>query len=1286
MIHHIKHATRHLIFWSLLALAISLTGVRVLLSSIDNYQADLATRIGELVGAPVTLGHLGAKMRGFSPELVLKDITVASVVADAPPAVQLKEIRLGINLLDMLIRRDLWSSSRVTLVGTKLSVTRKADGSFAIVGLKAGDEQPVWLLQGGKYEVLQSEISWQDQKSPAKPLKFESVDLAIINDAQQHKINAIIKLPEKFGETLTVAMDLQGNAFEPSAINGAVYIEGQNIKLAELAAVDLPFALSIGSGIGNFKIWNELQHSQLVAMTAEIQLQQLKILRPDKDVFPVNQLTTGLHWRLNDHQWRLDVAHFLLETSETGGVKKWPDAVVSIAGFVNDGNFLHNIAASIPQLDLQEVSRIAQFFAPLSTEQANLLAQAQVKGALEEFTLYADPDEKTLAVNGRFIGLSVSPFAQVPGISNLSGQIRGDEKAGVLRLATENAQIIAPIFFREPFLINGLNGNINWLQTDADWTVSSANIKLALQKFQSKSRLSLTLPKTDDQPFLDLQTSFVSDDISEIKHYLPAKVMKPADVVWYDQAFLSGRVTQGDLLYVGKLGAFPTKAQDGVFEAIFDIDKLNLAYLPDWPQITDLAGKVVVLQNVMNCDIHQGHSSNLNITQATVTNPALGKSKLLMVKGELEGTITDTFTFLKQSPLASTVGFLVDAVVPQGNTQVSLDLTLPLAEGILPKVYGSAQFNQARLNVTALDLWINKIDGDLKFTEQGVYSDGIKAVALGRPIKVNINKTDHQQIFLNIKGSAGIADLQQQFKMPGWELAQGAMDYQLKLGLPFPGSPSELVVQSDMVGVALELPGFLAKTAIQKKPLSLTFGLGNEAFLPIAIDYNDTFKAAVKLDLAQQRLHSGHILVGSGVVVQPSEPGLTLEINQDPLNLQDWLGLSANQNNTSDAGNNIREIKIHSPHAQWKNTPLGAFDLTLKPGDHDWSGLIDSDIATGKMRIPLDFKGAEKITLDMSSIDLSALKQLESQSDVALATVATKPKPELAPAAMPLLSIASNATLWQSVNLGQLTLETERISNGIAIKQLELTGKEQQLKVSGDWKVSGLHSETRLQGRLEAPRAGKLLSQLGITKELMETSAVVDFTGAWQAAPYQFSLAALQGKLDVNLKNGRILSIEPGFGRVLGVLAMAQWVKRLQLDFSDVYQEGLTFNTIKGHFDLLNGKAATHDLVVDAIPAKITITGETDYVNRTLDQIASVVPKSADAVPIAGTIMGKIAGLIGQSLTGKSQEGFFFGSQYLVKGGWGNVQVIPLHENEGLLQKTWTGISGFPWLQQPKNQ
>ena len=78
MIHHIKRATRHLIFWSLIASAISLTGVRLLLLGIESYKADLSTRVSELVGAPVTIGRIRANMRGYNPELVLNEIEISS--------------------------------------------------------------------------------------------------------------------------------------------------------------------------------------------------------------------------------------------------------------------------------------------------------------------------------------------------------------------------------------------------------------------------------------------------------------------------------------------------------------------------------------------------------------------------------------------------------------------------------------------------------------------------------------------------------------------------------------------------------------------------------------------------------------------------------------------------------------------------------------------------------------------------------------------------------------------------------------------------------------------------------------------------------------------------------------------------------------------------------------------------------------------------------------------------------------------------------------------------------
>jgi len=1341
MIHHITRATRHLIFWSLIAAAIGLTGVRLLLSGIEHYKSDLATNISALVGAPVTIGRLGAKMRGFNPELVLKDITVSSqavpvhppsgatqanpLQADlslaAPtgneePAIQFNEIRLGINLLDMLVSRDLLSSSWVTLVGAKLAIKRQQDGSIVIVGLKASDGQPRWLLQGGKYEVLQSEIIWQDEASSARPLLFNGVDLAISNQGEHHRLNMLMKLPKKVGNTLRVSMDFKGNVFEPSTIEGRVYIEGQAVLLPELAALgqaSVGDRIHINAGTGDFKIWGDWRQAQLTSMDVAAQIQQMTLVRQDKREFSVKQLKTRLHWGLNDagKQWQLDVNDFSLETHDNprDAVKKWPAAVFSVSGQRRDDAALHKLALYVERVDLQEASELAQFFAPLPDEQANTLAQARLQGTLENFSLFADPDTKSVALNGRFAKIGVAPLLSVPGIENLTGQIKGSEKQGVITLATKDARLIAPDLFREILPVNRLQGTLDWQQADDAWSVSSPMIELDSLSFQSKTRFRIDIPKTGKPVFMDLQSAFAGEDASEVKHYLPVGIMEKGVVAWLDSAFVGGSMTNGGLLVYGNLNDFPFNSAPGVFEAVFNGEQFDLSYAPEWPHITGMNAEVMFSQDSLKVNVLRGQSGNVIIKQAEVTIPKLNKSKHLLIQGEAESGIDQVLAFLQQTPLSSPVDSLLEAITPQGNTQVTLDLKIPLVDGAPTKVDGMAQLKDARLMVKSLDLPVSKINGELKFNEQGVYSDTIRAAALGHPIQINI-KSSESQTTVNVEGSAGVSDLQAQFDMPWWKIASGTTDYQLKLELPYGNISPELVVESMLSGVSLDLPESLAKTREQKTPLSLTFSLGDKQLLPLMLNYDNKLKAAIQLDTRQKTLYSGHVLVGAGEVAQTQEAGLKLEINRERLALQDWLGLAAAQG-AGDGGRIgslpiatlppslavVTELKIHSDHALWKKTDIGLFDLALKHNDSYWTGAIAGSFAKGKIRIPVDFtnppgadlhaqrpKGdgqgqsgmtsTDRINLDMELLDLSALKQIGAKQASPLQAVS----PEL----MPLLTVTSQKTLWQSIDLGRLSLETERIPGGMGFKNVELSGENQKLVLSGDWQVNGGQAVTHTQGHLDVPRAGQMLAQLGITKDLTETSAAVDFTVEWNAAPYQFSLADLKGRLDIKLKNGRILSIEPGFGRVLGMLALAQWIKRAQLDFSDIYEEGLTFNSIKGHFDLAGGIASTHDLVVDAVPAKIAISGDTNLVSQTVDHIIDVTPKSADAVPIAGTIMGKVAALVGRSLTGKDQEGFFFGSQYLVKGAWGNAEIIPMHKNDGLLQKTWNGITDFPWLRQ----
>jgi len=1288
MIHHIKRATRHLIFWSLLATALSLTGIRLLLAGVDDYKSGLASQLSGLVGAPVSIGRLSAKMRGFSPELVLRDITVASIDATQKPAVALKEIRLGIDLLATVINRNLLSSSWITLIGAKLSVQRKSDGSFAIIGLQAGNETPAWLLQGRKYEVLQSEITWQDMQTKAKPLKIDAVNLAIINDGDWHRINVLAQLPAKQGGALTLSMALQGNVFEPSAINGSFFAQVRQLNLATLPPEYLPSNIRINAGKSDTRLWGVLQQAQLVSLQGQAQLQQLQLKHLQQGEFKAKQLKTAFHWHANVPSnmpnkplWQLDVNQFLLTTPDdlpNHKDKRWPDAVLSIAGYGQDAaKPVQRLGLAARQIDLQEFSRLALLFAPLNKGQAGVLAQAQPQGTLKDFSVYADLQAKHMAVKGQFQQLGFSPVQQIPGVTNLTGEISGNHNQGALRLATDDAKVSYPTLFREALVIKHLEGAFDWQQNLNGWTLSSPLFKLDLLSITSKNRLRLTLPKASEPPFVDLQMALAGDDISQLKHYFPTKLMNPADTDWLDVAFVKGRITRGGVLLYGNVGA----TQPPLFEAILDVDQVELRYAPDWPHFYDIAGHVLFLQNKMICESKQGDSHNLSLIHATVINEAVGVSNQLQINGEVEGQFADALGFLQQTPLNATMGPLINAVTTEGVTKVGLDIDLALNEKGYTKLNGNAHLNQAKLKVKAVDLWLSKINGVLKFNEHGVYSDTINAVALDNPVKITIDNTT-TQTNVNATGRTTTDSLKKQFKMPVWDAATGALDYRLKLELPIDNSAPTLQVQSDLVGVALDLPGKLAKTAAQSKALALSFNLGDELLLPIAVSYDDQLKAAIKLNVATQSLHAGHILLGQGTVAQPADNKITLEINQDQLELHDLLGFSSLQNANDKSGAQLKKIHVHSKQALWQSKPLGAFDLSLKPDGGYWVGVIDSAFAQGTIRVPVDPGPNSQINAEMDSLDFAIVNQFKSD-EPPQPLPPDQPASPLMPDRLPLFAVNCRKTLWHAIDLGQLTVKTERIPGGIAFKQAQLLGLEQKLTVAGEWKSSGGKTTTTVHGYLEMPNVEQLLTRLDITKEFKETHGHINFSANWDAPPYRFSLPALSGEMDVTLKDGRLLSIEPGFGRVLGMLAMAQWTKRLQFDFRDMYEEGLMFNSIKGHFKVVDGVASTDNLLIDAIPAKITLVGDTDLGKKTVDHIVAVIPKSADAVPIAGTIMGNVMTLVSQTLTGDDYEGFFLGSQYQVKGPWDAMEIIRLHENDGLLQKTWTGITDFPWLKNP---
>jgi uncharacterized protein YhdP len=325
-------------------------------------------------------------------------------------------------------------------------------------------------------------------------------------------------------------------------------------------------------------------------------------------------------------------------------------------------------------------------------------------------------------------------------------------------------------------------------------------------------------------------------------------------------------------------------------------------------------------------------------------------------------------------------------------------------------------------------------------------------------------------------------------------------------------------------------------------------------------------------------------------------------------------------------------------------------------------------MAKGRINLPDQFGGSEPIRLEMDSLNLSAMTSLDLDAA------------EQAISELPLIDIDSQQVLWRNVNLGKLKLQTERLINGIHFKKIKLSGAGKNIDLTAHWIKQLNGTSTQINGNLSMNGFGQFLSNLGFSDDFKETHAELNFNGGWLGAPHQFSLAKLNGVLQIKLSDGRISSIEPGFGRLLGLLAMEQWVKRLSLDFSDIYSQGLAFDDITGSLKISNGMAYTDNLLVDAVSAKMKVIGSANLIDKTLDNRIAVIPKSSDALPIAGTIVGGIAAVVTEVITNDYQEGYFFGSEYKVTGQWGDLEVTPTRDRDGILNKTWHGPTDFNWL------
>ncbi|HHO68413.1 MAG TPA: hypothetical protein ENK12_05210, partial [Gammaproteobacteria bacterium] len=453
-----------------------------------------------------------------------------------------------------------------------------------------------------------------------------------------------------------------------------------------------------------------------------------------------------------------------------------------------------------------------------------------------------------------------------------------------------------------------------------------------------------------------------------------------------------------------------------------------------------------------------------------------------------------------------------------------------------------------------------------------------------------------------------------------------------------------LRLDSDLRGIGLALPQPLGKTAGESRDISLEWVPGDLAGWPLRIRYNDIAAATLGFG-GSGRLEKAAIHFGGGFVPLPAGREIRLSgrlSRASPIEWGQMVGGGSSPTTLPPLSFDLEVDSLMLGELQVPSVKLAS--QAAQP----WVFLLTGKGAEGNLRLAFAPQGRlARIEADLAHLNLLRDKSgdgaasADDESDVL--------------AGFPELRLSISDFRWNGKELGLAALEAERVDTGLAFTRLSLASEALTLEGQGAWLRTDGREFTRLSANIQDGDLGKLL-QLAGDNALVDGGRLqgrLEFT--WPGSPADFSIGQLAGELRLEVADGRLKEVRPGAGKLLGLLNLQSIPRRLSLDFSDLFKEGFSFDSMRGTFLLSDGDAFTNDLHIKAPAADIKIAGRTDLVRQEYDELVTVIPHVTSGLPVAGAIAGGpavgAAVLLAERLLSKQVEKM---SQvrYVVTGKW----------------------------------
>lgn len=1227
-----------------------LVGVRISFSLLPLFHERIVTYLNDQLDTDFTVDVLESSWEGITPSLTIRGLRLQGHEAERP-AFLVEHLDLELNTVSSLLNFTP-IISHLEVNGVDLVLESDARQRWSLSGVKRLENDNT---STSTFDI-QKELQWLS-KQEYIDLTYVKLELLPYNQDPVVFKTQYLSLSEDAGhKQLQWKMDVGDGLFELTAAgrgtrrwdmdwSGQLNVEDINVsrlcRLLDkcdqtLLGAQLEGSMSWGFQTGYWQFDSNLGLSDL--------RYSINGVEAVPGSFATQLQAVGYSQDSQVTDWNAVLANTRITSGDQQGVIER----IEVHGR-HQGETVINLA--VDSLDLDTFKPLALTSGILPEMAEELVTTLNPTGKLSDISVRYLPDRDPLAdgsivTQAKLESVFVDAWGGVPSAGNISGWLNMNTLSGYLDVETKNFRLGFPKLFRDEWQYYSANTRLEWDVVDDIYRLKSDDITLVGDEGKINGKMVLDIPfgSRNDQPlYLNLDVEITDGDARHTNKYLPVHILDTDLVQWLEKGIKGAVIHQGGFKMEGLLEEGTD--EELLWSLFFDIENGELEYDPDWPVVSELKGRVLVNNNSVKVDAERGKTYDTVLKNVSVSLP-LDDELTLHLNGDMQSRGEDVIKFLTQTPLKDYTDGMAKDWAMQGELSGNLTLTLPLEDIDSTYVKVSATANNASFSIKSPDVKLTNIKGVLSFdTKSGLQAEQLEAVFLDEKIKGSIasefNDKGSETLQVNWLGRAAADSLQHWLALDFLSLLEGASDYSAHLTLRQDGPLiAELSVKSQLLGMEIELPAPIGITAEEANPLDVRLNAyknNNELFVRLGNAGRSHFQFDQEFDL-----DAAAISLGTVNVMPEMESGL-IRVSGDisELNLGPWVDVFKGQPPAEDEMTLLTQIEIDNLTINkliYDDYIWNDLRLAVKPEANFTEVTINSEPIDGQLLIPS--RPTLPYSLDMKRLHLPDIPIQEGDGgpDDILKNII--------PSELPSAIVKIESLKVGEKDLGLMSFIMQPLTNGKRVSDMKASLEGMSFTGSMDWLYINDRHETHYQGTLKGKRIDDFQRKLDLPVMVEAKDSRIDARLNWQGSPLNIDMGTLDGTLNLRLKNGSLKQLDGGAGalKLFGVFNTEAFVRRMKLDFSDLYSSGVSFDDLRGQLHFDKG-IITFDqpLTVEGPSSNLKLDGLVNTKDKIMDLSLVVTLPVTSNLPMLSVLFGtapQIAGIIylADKLVGKQVD------------------------------------------------